>query len=441
MAWSLNRNSLKLKLVLHFALVFIVFMIIVSIGFFNFLLGVVPSTNSADYRALPVIAASIASEGGRLVVRETEELRAVKNGSSLWFIVLGSDGARVSFGTMPAAFDSVLASINDIRSLDVRGEDGAAITATLRETDSPVGQIRVLYGGKTPSGSSAYNLGIGLRIVFIPYLVVPLILVALALPLIVGRALAGVKKATRRASEIDANSLGVRLSTNGVVVELHPLVNAINSALARIDGDLTERQRFFANAAHELRTPIAILQTRLEALPAGSVKDRLLMDVGRLAATAEQLLDMQRFANIQSLGEVDLVSLCETVAADFAPIAISAGYELEFDAEVKSFKVNGDHSALERAVTNLVRNAIEHGGGQGRIHIEVLKDGTVEVADEGPGIPEPEREKVFEPFHRTKPKSTGAGLGLSLVHQIVQSHRGHISIIEQNTGARFRLKL
>lgn len=437
-----GTNSLKAKLVLRFTALFAVLMVAVSAGFFSFLLSVLPTTNSADPTVQPVIAEALILRDGHVAIRETDELRAVKVASPpFWFIALGDDGTRAVYGNMPRTFDSVLDTIGDVRSLDIRGEDGSAITASLVTLETSAGQLRVLYGGKTPPGSFAYNLIWGLRIVFIPYVVVPLVLVVLALPLLVGQALSGVKKTTMRAAAIDANSLGVRLPKDDVVDELHPLVSAINSALSRIDADLTQRQRFLANAAHELRTPIAILQTRLESYPVSADRERLLMDLGRLAATAEQLLDMQRFANVQSWGDVDLVAMCEAVTADFAPLAIAAGYEIEFNAEVGSFVVNGDRASLESAVTNLVRNAVEHGGGFGCIQVEVLKDGTIEVADEGPGIDINERDKVFEPFYRTKPRSTGAGLGLSLVHQIVNTHGGHISVIEQRQGARFRMKL
>jgi signal transduction histidine kinase len=148
---------------------------------------------------------------------------------------------------------------------------------------------------------------------------------------------------------------------------------------------------------------------------------------------------MQRFGAIQSWGDVDLVDLCQIVVADSAPMAISAGYELGFEAENPSLIVKGDRGSLERAVGNLVRNAVEHGGGSGSIRVEVTSDGSIDVADDGPGIPNEERDKVFEPFYRSKPKSTGAGLGLSIVRQIAQTHNGYVTIIPQAWGARFRL--
>jgi signal transduction histidine kinase len=265
--------------------------------------------------------------------------------------------------------------------------------------------------------------------------------VFIVIPIIVRKALSGIKATTAKAATIDATTLGVRLPSAGVVDEIKPLVTAINLALTRIDEDVARRARFLADAAHELKTPIAILQTRLEVFSPGDDKTRLLLDVARLGATAEQLLDIQRFASIQSWEVVDVVSLCETVAADLAPLAIAGGYELEFETEVSSFTITGDYSSLERAVTNLVRNAIEHSGGHGRIRIEVSKNGVIEVSDEGQGIPVEEREKVFEPFYRVKPKPTGAGLGLSLVRQIAKTHCGHVTLLDCRHGTRFRLTL
>jgi signal transduction histidine kinase len=183
------------------------------------------------------------------------------------------------------------------------------------------------------------------------------------------------------------------------------------------------------------------LQTRFDALPAGAQKERLLLDVARLGATAEQLLDIQRFTTVHTWEDVDLVRVCETVAADMAPIAIAAGYDLEFDPVAESVVVLGDSASLARAVTNLVKNAIEHGGDKGRIGIGVIKNGSIEVSDEGPGIPVAERDKVFELFYRVTPKPTGAGLGLSLVQRIVQSHKGHVVLVDQPKGARFRINL
>lgn len=440
--FGIGRKSLKGQLVTRFALVLGLMMVVVNVGFFVFLLIALPSTNTADIAVRPIIADAVRTSNGELVVEATHDLKIInRQYPAFWFVAVHPDGRRVDYGPVPWEYSSILPRLDGILSLDIRGEEGSPVTATIANITSQAGDLKVLYGGKSSPGSYVLNLLWGLKIIYIPFTLAPLFVVFLALPLMVGRALSGIRKTIHRAAAIDASSLGMRLPKDDVVDELHPLVAAFNSALARIDLDVTKRQRFFANSAHELRTPIAILQTRLEVLPVGPQRERLLLDVSRLAATAEQLLDMQRFETVQSWGDVDLVALCETVAADCAPLAIAEGYDLEFETEANTFVVNGDYGSLERAVTNLVRNAIEHGGGGGTIQIDVLRNGTIEVADEGPGISDAEKEKVFEPFYRTKPKSTGAGLGLSLVHQIAQNHKGHISIIRQEKGARFRLNV
>lgn len=437
-----STKTLKWQLVSRFALVLTTMLVIANVGFLLFLLTILSPTNSPDLAVRSPIEAAIRVRDGVLSIEDTDALRQVREKyPNLWLVVQRSDGRRAVLGDVPTLFDSVLAQVDRVRSLDLRGEDGSVETAALIEVSNELGEFKVLYGGNPTPGSWLLNLMWGLRILYIPFTVVPLIGVFLVLPYLVGRALRGLKRTTATASSISADSLGVRLSTNDVIEELHPLVQAINGALSRIDDDVSRRQRFFANAAHELRTPIAILQTRLDGLSPSVHRDRLLLDVARLAAMAEQLLDMQRLETVRTLDTVDLVSIAEIVAADCGPLAIAAGYDFEFEAEISSLMIKGDQSSLERAVTNLIRNAIEHGGGSGTIRVLVSGNGWVEVSDEGPGVSKDEQERVFEPFYRTIPKSTGAGLGLSIVDQIARAHRGYVRIIEQNRGATFRLKI
>jgi len=218
--------------------------------------------------------------------------------------------------------------------------------------------------------------------------------------------------------------------------------SAVNAALERLDEGYERRQRFLADAAHELRTPIAILTTRLEALPDGSQRTRLLADAARLANLAEQLLDLQRIdRTARDAAPVDLVRLARQVAADLAPLAIAGGFDLSVEAEVDRVEVLGDAPSLERALTNLVQNAIEHAG-DGSIAIRVERDGAVEVVDEGEGVPPAHRRRIFEPFQRLNPRERGAGLGLHLVSEIVRLHRGSIAVLDgPNGGARFRMLL
>jgi signal transduction histidine kinase len=437
-----SRRSLKGRLVLRFAIVLGVLMIVMNIGFLSLLGYLLPKKSDADEKVRPMVAAAIRSENGALVISPTEDMkRLAEEAPSFWFVARAQDGRHVTFGTVPPQYQAFVPILGDLHFIDVRGDNNSPLTANSAELETAAGKVKVMYGGTLVSRPYLTKVMLGMSVLYVPFTLIPIALVFLALPILVGRALSGIKLTINRAAAIDANSLGIRLPREDVVLELEPLVDAFNSALGRIDEDVTQRRRFFANAAHELRTPIAILQTRLEASAPGPERDRLLMDVGRLAQTAEQLLDMQRFGAIQSWEDVDLVDIGRRVVADSAPMAISAGYELGFEAEGASVIIKGDRDSLERAVSNLVRNAIEHGGGSGTIRVEVKREGSIDVADDGPGIAGEEREKIFEPFYRSKPKSTGAGLGLSIVRQIAQTHNGHVDIIPQAWGARFRLTL
>jgi signal transduction histidine kinase len=265
----------------------------------------------------------------------------------------------------------------------------------------------------------------------------------IATPVIVQRAFRGLDTTADQARRIDIHQRGARLSVERIPLEVVPLVTAVNDALARLDQGYARHKRFVADAAHELRTPIAILNTRLESLAPGPDKTRLLEDAARLATLAEQLLDIQRLDRCgHPFARVDLVRVAQGAAADLAPLAIAAGYELALDAPTTPIETIGDAAALERALTNLVQNAIQHGPRRGTIGIRVSRPASIEVTDEGAGIPAEQREQIFEPFYRLTPLDRGAGLGLNMVREIVHLHGGHVSVTDgPDGGACFRITL
>lgn len=279
--------------------------------------------------------------------------------------------------------------------------------------------------------------------VILPSLVPMIIATLVATPIVVRAALAGLGGVVDHAERIDVGQPGARLPVSGVPAEVGPLVAAVNDALGRLDEGYARQQRFLAAAAHELRTPIAILHTRIQSLPSSDEQTRLLEDVARLSTLADQLLDLQRLGHqIRPADRVDLVELGRRVAADLAPLAIAAGYELAFEGATAPVWVTGDRPSLERALMNLVQNAIEHGGRRGTITMRATADGTLEVVDEGAGIPAAERERVFEPFARLHPRDRGAGLGLHLVREVVRLHHGEVSVADApGSGALFRIAL
>ena len=440
----MRTYSLRWRIVWPLIGVLALVMIAVTVGLSFYLMTVFTNSRQVDEEILPYIADSIRQDGaGRLQILPTPELRAIQEESpSLWFVALAQDNREVHYGQVPSDLQTIAVRLGSILDADIRAADGSPLTSLIARVPSPVGELRIMFGGRLQTESPVGELLMKMRVIYLPFLAFTLAAAFLSVPVLVKRALAGLSRTTDIAASIDIDRHGQRLPLDDVPEEMLPLVNAINAALARLDHGYTQQKRFLADAAHELRTPIAILQTNLEAMPNSRQQRKLLDDVGRLANTAEQLLDLHRMDNSkQSMQEVDLVQLCKSVAADLAPNAIAAGYELSFSADRDRIPVRGDAGALERVVSNLVRNAIEHGGGQGLIRVIASHPNVIEVSDEGPGIPAGQREDVFEPFYRASPRRSGAGLGLNLVKQIVQRHGGQVSIVPSDRGAHFRIGL
>nr|WP_233284836.1 sensor histidine kinase [Agrobacterium tumefaciens] len=157
----------------------------------------------------------------------------------------------------------------------------------------------------------------------------------------------------------------------------------------------------------------------------------MIENVARLGETTEQVLAFERNDQVNDRRET-----ARTVVAARA----SAGYDISFETQIVRYEVPGNPSTLPRAISNIVRNAIDHGGDRGMIHVAILASGEIPVSDEGQGIAEDQQERIFEPFYRVTLRSTGAGLGLSLVKQIIANHNGRIFLDSNAFGSTFRLR-
>lgn len=439
--WKLWPRSLKQRLIAHLLVLQLAVLLAFGLSFVTLL--VVADEGGALVSPAPVETAFRAvkrNASGKLELADTAELARVRREQPhFWFIARSDGGEIVQSGDVPDIYRGMTVALDRMTYSDIR-DDGppSNYLAVIRRMTNEEGSFTV-FGQGTLLSQPSLILSFS-RLFVAPMLVLLALVTIFAVPRIVNRAIRGISDLARETDEINITHRSHRLAETAVPSEVRPLVRGI-SALHRLDQSYGQHQRFILDAAHELRTPVAILQARLDLLASGPERDRLISDCERISALAEQLLDLQRLeADARPFTAVDLVALCRNVAADLAPLAIDEGYDLSFEQNTEQSLIQGDAVSLERAVTNLVQNAIEHAGNQGVIVVRVEPDGVIEVSDDGPGIPEAERERVFEAFYRLKPRERGAGLGLNLVLQIAQRHKGRVSILtSQSGGACFRL--
>lgn len=422
--------------------------------------------------AVAAIKEAVGRDGnGKLIVHETEQLASFREGfPNVWYIVRDGSGQSVRFGTVPDVYARNFGDLLGEADHATIGfsEDDLRPEAYLEKAGTKAGTVQIIAGtrssretdglelsisatvdvARNPDGSRNWEKALPALTIIILILLLPIVLVMgattlVTTPAVVRRSFAGLVETVRQAARIDIGTRAMQLPVKNVPQEIAPLVHAFNEALARLAQGYDRHNRFLTDAAHELRTPIAILRTRAELLKQEPQSVRLLHDIERLSHLAQQLLDHQLLDRPTDQRQtVDLCDLVSRVAADFAPLAIEAGYDLAFEPPSNKARVEVNVLQIERALANLVRNAIEHGGGSGTITIAIDGTGGIEVRDEGPGIPAAERENVFEPFYRLQPQSRGAGLGLNLARQIALLHDGTIRILTGSwRGARIRMEL
>jgi len=261
--------------------------------------------------------------------------------------------------------------------------------------------------------------------------------------LAVRRALAPLKHLSRVAENIDPETADTRLPTHNVPAEIVPLVNAINLALDRLAQGLTRQREFNANAAHQLRTPLAVLSANIEAMQDKTSAAKLTYDIELMSRIVNQLLLVARLETMTHLPNetVDLTAIATDVATNLAPLAVASGKHLEILNGNGPILVRASAEALQAALTNLVENALSHTPPQTTVSIRLTGEPTVEVVDCGPGVPPDKRDQIFERFWKGDRNGKGAGLGLAIVKHIMTALQGSVSISDNpGGGAAFTLR-
>ncbi len=275
---------------------------------------------------------------------------------------------------------------------------------------------------------------------------VPMLIATLAITwLTVRRVLRPLHAVSAEARAIGVDGGETRIRTATVPQEILPVVAAANAALARLGEALRQQQRFTASAAHELRTPLAVLRARVESSVEPAAAPALLSDIDRLGRTVDQLLTMARFEARQlPLDDmVNVVALARDCIARIAPLVLAAGKDIVLDVpEGRSLTLRGNGEVVERAICNLVENAVRFTPAGSEVAVRIGPGIVVEVRDHGPGIDPTMRELLFKPFVRGAVGGGAAGLGLAIVAEAAAMHGGHVSAqTHPEGGAVFRLVL
>jgi signal transduction histidine kinase len=236
-------------------------------------------------------------------------------------------------------------------------------------------------------------------------------------------------RVTKLALAIDPAAPQGSIALDGVPVELKPLVQALNRAFDKIDAYIRMQRRFLGNAAHQLRTPLTVLRAKIEDVSEPALKVELIRDVRRLTSLVSAMLDLARLQNHAIEKQpIDLAIVTRDVLADFGPSALDAGVELSLEeVEEGAAAVHGVEAAVRSALANLVGNALIHARGARRV-VAKLGRGSVSITDDGAGISPDVKDKLIEPFQTGNTGKDGAGLGLSIIQEIMAAHGGELIV-------------
>ena len=270
--------------------------------------------------------------------------------------------------------------------------------------------------------------------------------------LILGMMMAGVLLALRlglrplrriseQAAGIGPATISQRLPLRSTPREIAPLVVAFNATLDRLEAGLRAQREFSANAAHELRTPLATLRAKVESVLEPEDREDAIEEFERLSRLIAQLLALAEADSGEDLSDAsfDLVALARAVTSEMAGAIVAGGRNVAFDAAHASWECRGTPGLVEVAIRNLLENAMRHTPAGSEIVVSIDATGRLHVCDDGPGVAEQFRDHLFERFSKADAHGAGAGLGLSIVRRVMLLHGGSARLEPRSDGACFVL--
>jgi len=411
-------------------------------------LAMVFATGAYDSSLLDLarsLAIRLHDVGGRVVLELPPEAQAILRESSkdkLYYQVIDPGRQFLAGDTIvppPTGEDMEdLEEEPDFRDARI-GADDVRIALMSVPVTGQTGKTVLIQVAETLVGRRelASNILIG---VVVPQLVL-ILLAALAVWFGVTRGLAPLKSVQAAIASRTQRDLSP-VAEGNAPQEVRPLVTAINDLLGRLQKDIDAQRRFVANAAHQLRTPLAGLKTQTEfALKQTAPEDlrkalkQIHTSADRAAHLVNQLLALARVEpdalQADKFELVDLNSVARQATQELVPAAIQKGIDLGFEGASVPAVIAGDHFSLRELIANLIDNAVRYTqpGGNVTVYVSNHRGICLRVEDNGPGIPSEERERVFERFYRVLGSGVdGSGLGLAIVHEIAQAHNAQVSL-------------
>lgn len=354
--------------------------------------------------------------------------------------VLEAGGYAAPFLPLPTAQDAGQVVMQRERD----ASSGNSIMAATLALDAPGGPywLRVVRDLADPESLVAH-LMLGALDELYPPMVLLLIAVVSVVVMTVLSSLRPLRAVSRRASKLSLSRLDERLPAEDLPRELVPLVRAVNTSLDRLEADYLAQREFTANAAHELRTPLATLRARLESRFSTEELGDVALEIDQLARLIEQLLCLARLDSQEQFqfAPFDAHAVALEVARELAPMALESDHHVTAATPEASVPTYGNATLTRLVFRNLIENAIQYTPPGTTITLSG-GPGAVIVADDGPGIDPSAVATLFERFRRgPKAAGVGAGLGLAIAQNIMERQGGRLSLdAGPARGARFRVE-